>query len=52
MGGSINLRHLGMIATSGSWRRWWLEWRWARYRWVGRDSPSQMTPREMRANAG
>lgn len=22
MGGGYNLRHLGMIATSGSWRRW------------------------------
>lgn len=31
MGGGYNKRHLGMIATSGSWRRWWLEWRWARY---------------------
>lgn len=30
MGGG-NLRHLGMIATSGSWRRHFLPWRWARY---------------------
>jgi len=25
MGGSQNLRHIGMIATSGSWRRHWLD---------------------------
>ena len=24
-------RSLGMIATSRSWRRFWLSWRWARY---------------------
>lgn len=24
-------RSLGMIATSGSWRRFWLAWRWGRY---------------------
>lgn len=32
--GSLNPRHLGMIATSGSWRRHWLEWRWARYPFI------------------
>lgn len=31
MGGSTNHRHLGMIATSGSWYRHWLDWRWRRY---------------------
>jgi hypothetical protein len=31
MGGGYNQRHLGLIATSGSWRRYWLEWRWKRY---------------------
>lgn len=31
MGGRTNLRHLGMIATSGSWRRFFLVWRWGRY---------------------
>lgn len=31
MGGSFKLRHLGMIATSNSWWRYWLEWRWKRY---------------------
>jgi len=31
MGGSQNLRHLGMIATSGSYRRHWLAWRWWKY---------------------
>jgi hypothetical protein len=31
MGGGYNLRHMGMIATSKSWRRFWLEWRWAKY---------------------
>lgn len=36
MGGSQSLRHLGMIATSGSWRRFWLEWRLKSYR---QDSP-------------
>ena len=50
MGGSTKLRHLGMIATSGSWRRWWLEWRWARYPWVKRDSGSPPGPREMRGD--
>jgi hypothetical protein len=25
------LRHLGMIQTSGSWRRHWLAWRWLKY---------------------
>lgn len=34
MGGGYNKRHLGMIATSNSWRRFWLEWRWARYPFV------------------
>ncbi|HON48056.1 MAG TPA: hypothetical protein PLZ60_09935 [Kiritimatiellia bacterium] len=24
-------RSLGMIATSGSWRRFWLPWRWITY---------------------
>ncbi len=27
-------RFHGMIATSGSWRRFWLEWRWSKYPWV------------------
>ncbi len=36
--GSLNPRHLGMIATSGSWRRHWLEWRWARYPFI-KDAP-------------
>ena len=27
------LRRLGMIATSPSWRRYWLPWRWAAYPW-------------------
>jgi hypothetical protein len=26
-----DLRHLGMIQTSGSWRRFWLAWHWAKY---------------------
>lgn len=34
MGGNRNRRYLGMIATSGSWRRFWLEWRWAKYPFV------------------
>lgn len=34
MGGAYNLRHLGMIATSPSWYRCWLEWRWRRYPFV------------------
>jgi len=33
MGGG-NLRHLGLIATSGSWRRFWLAWRWLKYPFV------------------
>jgi hypothetical protein len=33
MGGSFNLRHLGMIATSNSWWRCWLEWRWRAGLW-------------------
>lgn len=28
MGGAYNLRHLGMIATSPSWRRWFLPVMW------------------------
>lgn len=34
--GGMHKRHLGMIATSSSWRRFWLEWRWRVYPWVGR----------------
>lgn len=34
MGGAVRLRHLGMIATSNSWRRHWLEWRWNKYPFV------------------
>ncbi len=36
MGGAYNLRHLGMIATSPSWYRCWLEWRWKRYPFAAR----------------
>lgn len=32
--GGLRLRHLGMIATSPSWRRFFLEWRWTRYPFV------------------
>lgn len=28
MGGAYSLRHLGMISTSGSWRRYWLPLMW------------------------
>lgn len=34
MGQTFKLRHLGMIATSPSWRRHWLEWRWKTYPFV------------------
>jgi len=34
MGGNLNQRHRGMIATSSSWRRHWLAWRWLRYPFV------------------
>ena len=30
MGGG-DLRHLGMIAASGSWYRHFLDWRWRKY---------------------
>ena len=29
-----NLRHLGMIATSSSWRRFWISWRWKKYPFI------------------
>lgn len=31
---SAALRRLGMIATSQSWRRFWMPWRWKTYPWV------------------
>lgn len=35
MGGGYNQRHLGLIATSGSWRRWWLPLMWAAWERAG-----------------
>lgn len=36
MGGGYSLRHLGMIATSGSWRRWFFRRAVARYFWLAK----------------
>lgn len=35
MGGGYNHRHLGMIATSGSWRRYWLPVMWKAWERAG-----------------
>lgn len=35
MGGGYNHRHLGMIATSGSWRRYWLPLMWKAWEKAG-----------------
>lgn len=35
MGGGYSLRHLGMIATSNSWRRYWLPLMWKAWERAG-----------------